>query len=148
MKIPAVAKLCCLLLLLFFISSDVIAQDTKKEKKNKSKKHKVEKSEKLANSKAISPNLTLADRLRRVSGVRVMGSGSNITVAIRGGQSSSGGTDPLYVLDNTPIGNSYSQVNSMVDVSDIRNITVLKGSEASDYGVRGNNGVIVITTKK
>jgi TonB-dependent SusC/RagA subfamily outer membrane receptor len=34
-----------------------------------------------------------------------------------------------------------------VQPSNIESITVLKGSEASIYGVRGANGVIVIRTK-
>lgn len=112
------------------------AQD-KKEKKKK-KKEKTEKN---------VAYLSLADLLRREPGVMVQGSGNNTKVSIRGGAGPSG-TDPLYVVDRVPIGNSYSQVSGMVDVNDIANINVLNGADASQYGTRGNSGVIEITTKK
>jgi len=111
------------------------AQDKKEKKKKK------EKTEKTVTY------LSLADLLRRKPGVLVQGSGNNTTVAVRGGAGASG-TDPLYVIDRVPIGNSYSQVASMVDVNDIANINVLSGADASQYGTRGNSGVIEITTKK
>lgn len=113
------------------------AQD-QKEKKKKKKKEKTEKS---------VTYLSLADLLRRQPGVLVQGSGSATKVAIRGGAGPSG-TDPLYVVDKVPVGNSYSQVAGMVDVNDIGNINVLSGADASQYGTRGNSGVIEITTKK
>lgn len=109
-----------------------------KKKKKKKKKSKAE--------KTVS-YLSLADLLRRQPGVMVQGSGNNAKVAIRGGAGPSG-TDPLYVLDRVPVGNSYAQVASMVDVNDIANINVLSGADASQYGTRGNSGVIEITTKK
>ena len=118
---------------------EVVAEDSKsKKKKKKKKKEKAEKS---------MSYLSLADLLRRQPGVLVQGSGNNAKVAIRGGAGPSG-TDPLYVLDRVPIGNSYAQVAGMVDVNDIANINVLSGADASQYGTRGNSGVIEITTKK
>ncbi len=120
------------------IAFNADAQDNKEKKKKKKKKEKTEKS---------VTYLSLADLLRRQPGVAVQGSGSNAKVSIRGGGGISG-VDPLYVVDRVPIGNSYAQVAGMVDVNDIANINVLSGADASQYGTRGNSGVIEITTKK
>lgn len=90
----------------------------------------------------------LADFLRKVSGVTVMGSGDNVRVNIRGSSSFYGTTEPLYVVDGQPVGTSYSEVNNMVNVREIDYVNVLKGSDAAIYGVRGGNGVIEIVTKK
>lgn len=93
--------------------------------------------------------LTLADYLRKVPGVSVMGSGDNIRVQVRGAHSVSGTNEPLYIVDRVPVGHNYRQVANMVDVNDIKKVTVLKDSSAaSQYGARGTNGVIVITTRK
>jgi TonB-dependent SusC/RagA subfamily outer membrane receptor len=118
------------------------AQD-KKSKKEKKKESK-ELSKEADNTVAY---LSLADLLRRKAGVTVQGQGSNTKVAIRGG-SGAAGTDPLYVLDRVPIGNSYSQIEGMVDVNDISRISILSGADASLYGTRGMSGVIEITTKR
>jgi TonB-dependent SusC/RagA subfamily outer membrane receptor len=57
--------------------------------------------------------------------------------------------DPLYVVNNSPIGNSYADAVSAVDVNDIKNVNVMKGPEGQQmYGMRGANGVIQIFTKK
>ena len=115
-----------------------IEADDKKSKKKKKKKDKAEKS---------VAYMSLSDLLRREPGVLVQGSGNSTKVSIRGGAGASG-TDPLYVIDRVPIGNSYSQAAGMVDVNDIANINVLKGADAQQYGTRGNSGVIEIYTKK
>lgn len=90
----------------------------------------------------------LADYLSQLSGVNVQGSGNNASVTIRGISSFNLTNEPLYVLDGNALGNSYSQANSLVHPRDIDYVKVLKGSDASMYGVRGANGVIVIVTKK
>lgn len=92
--------------------------------------------------------LTLADYLRKVSGVNVYGSGNNVTVQIRGVNSFRGGaTRPLFVIDGQRVGKSYQAVNGFVNINDVDRIEVLKGSDASIYGVEGGGGVIVIHTK-
>lgn len=95
-----------------------------------------------------SSYLELADYLQRLSGVLVSGSGNNIQVKVRGSSSFVASTDPLYVVDGQVVGTTYSTVNNFVNVRDIDNVRVLKGSAASTYGVRGANGVILIETKK
>jgi TonB-linked SusC/RagA family outer membrane protein len=83
-----------------------------------------------------------------VSGVTVNSSGSpggRSTVRIRG-ISSFQNNDPLYVVDGTPVQDTY--VN-FLNPADIASITVLKdASAASIYGSRASNGVIVIETVK
>lgn len=81
----------------------------------------------------------------QASGVTVInsgspGSGSNIRIR---GITSIGNTDPLVIIDGTP--GSLHDLN----VNDIESMQVLKDAgAASIYGVRGSNGVVVVTTKK
>jgi TonB-linked SusC/RagA family outer membrane protein len=84
----------------------------------------------------------------RVPGVTVQNSGSpgsRNTVRIRG-ISSFQNNDPLYIIDGTPVQDSYA---NWLNPNDIASIQVLKdASAASIYGSRANNGVIIIETKK
>jgi TonB-dependent SusC/RagA subfamily outer membrane receptor len=91
---------------------------------------------------------SLADFLQRLPGVLVRGSGNNVQVRIRGISTFISGTEPLYVLDGQPVGNEYSQVNNMISVRQVENVRVITGSDATIYGMRGANGVIVITSKR
>jgi TonB-linked SusC/RagA family outer membrane protein len=52
---------------------------------------------------------------------------------------------PLYVIDG--IQQDEGQFNNIAP-NDIESITVLKDASAAIYGVRGGNGVVVVTTKK
>ena len=142
MDISRLLKIFFIVVLAVGVAFQADAQD-KKDKKKK-KKDKTEVSEKDDKTQSY---LSLADLLRRKPGVTVQGQGSGTKVAIRGGGGISG-TDPLYVIDRVPMGNSYAQVAGMVDVNDIARIDVLNGADAAQYGTRGMNGVIVITTKK
>lgn len=91
---------------------------------------------------------SLADYLQNIPGVNVQGSGNNAYVTIRGISSFNTTNEPLYVIDGNSVGNSYTEANNIVSPTDIDYVQVLKGPEASLYGVRGANGVIVIVTKK
>jgi TonB-linked SusC/RagA family outer membrane protein len=83
----------------------------------------------------------------RASGVSVIqgGSpGSRPTVLIRGIPSFSG-TDPIVVIDGVP--QTLTDFNS-INPMDIESINVLKDAATTAiYGVKGGNGVIVVTTK-
>jgi TonB-linked SusC/RagA family outer membrane protein len=71
------------------------------------------------------------------------GVGGGSTVLLRGNRSITGNNAPLYVTDGVPgsIG--------IEDGDNIESITVLKGAAAAAlYGSAGQNGVILITTKK
>jgi TonB-dependent starch-binding outer membrane protein SusC len=71
--------------------------------------------------------------------------GSRSTVRVRG-ISSFQNNDPLYIVDGTPVQDSY--VN-FLNPQDIASIQVLKdASAASIYGSRASNGVVVIETIK
>ncbi len=84
----------------------------------------------------------------RVAGVTVDAGGSpgaRSTVRIRG-VSSFQNNDPLYIIDGTPVQDSFM---NFLNPNDIESIQVLKdASAASIYGSRANNGVIIIETKR
>lgn len=96
----------------------------------------------------------------RSSGVQVVTNsgeiGSAPVVRIRGINSISSGTSPLYVIDGVPMfsgdtGGGNTAANALADInpSDIETMTVLKdGAATAIYGSRAANGVILITTKK
>lgn len=70
--------------------------------------------------------------------------GSKPTVLIRGIPSFTG-TDPVVIIDGVP--QTLTDFNS-INPSDIESINVLKDAATTAiYGVKGGNGVIVVTTK-
>ena len=83
----------------------------------------------------------------KASGVTVIQSGSpgsKPTVLIRGIPSFSG-TDPVVIIDGVP--QSLTDLNS-INPADIESINVLKDAATTAiYGVKGGNGVILVTTK-
>ena len=83
----------------------------------------------------------------RASGVNVIQPGTpgaKPTVLIRGIPSFSG-TDPVVIIDGVP--QTLTDLNSIAP-TDIESINVLKdAATAAIYGVRGGNGVIVVTTR-
>ncbi|WP_188559917.1 SusC/RagA family TonB-linked outer membrane protein [Hymenobacter glacieicola] len=99
----------------------------------------------------------------RAAGVQVSSNsgtpGGAISVRVRGNNSISASSEPLYVVDGVPINSgSYSNIgvgnqglNALSDINpnDIASIEVLKdASAAAIYGSRGANGVVLITTKR
>jgi TonB-linked SusC/RagA family outer membrane protein len=99
----------------------------------------------------------------KIAGVQVTGSsgssmGGTQKIKIRGVNSIGGGDQPLIVVDGTPISNAnfassdkadYGNLSQDVNPEDIESVNVLKGPAASAlYGIRGQYGVILITTKK
>ncbi|MDQ3015827.1 MAG: TonB-dependent receptor plug domain-containing protein [Bacteroidota bacterium] len=100
------------------------------------------------NLENLNASTSLADQLRRIPGVSVIGSGSGARATIRGNASTSGDSEPLYVLDGTPLNGGLAYASSVVPVAEIKSIKVLKtASETSPYGMRGSYGVIEITLK-
>ncbi len=86
----------------------------------------------------------------RVAGVVVTtgdGSlGTEANIVIRGNNSLTQSSAPLYIIDGFP---SESSLATTLSSSDIETIDILKDASATAiYGARGANGVIVITTKK
>lgn len=90
-----------------------------------------------------------------ISGLQSSGEpGRNGTKIYIRGQSTFGGnsSDPLIVIDGieqpTENGKSYDQLNAM-DANEIESISILKdASSTAVYGIRGANGVIIVTTKR
>lgn len=88
--------------------------------------------------------------------------GAGISIQVRGSNSFSSSTEPLYVIDgipfttnSSPTGNTLAGERqtlnplSFMNPQDIESIQVLKDASATAiYGSRGANGVVIITTKK
>ena len=86
----------------------------------------------------------------RVAGVVVTttdGSvGTTAEITIRGNNSLTQSSAPLYIIDGFP---SESSMATALNSADIETIDILKDASATAiYGARGANGVVVITTKK
>lgn len=72
-----------------------------------------------------------------------------IAVQIRGSSTFYGATAPLYVVNDVPFEAGPSGSLKGINPYDIESIRVLKNPEDTGlYGMRGSNGVIVITMKK
>ena len=101
----------------------------------------------------------------KVAGVTITsaggGPGQGANILIRGVNSLTLGTQPLFVVDGVPIDNSTSSQGtsgglpasmgnraSDINPDDIESVNILRGGAATAlYGLRGANGVVVITTK-
>ena len=89
---------------------------------------------------AIPVYQDIFDMIRgRVPGVEVSGK----SIKIRGVNSLNISTEPLFVVDGVIV-NAIEDIDPVM----VKSIEVLKGPDASVYGTRGSNGVIVITRKK
>ena len=87
--------------------------------------------------------------LMRVPGVVVTPhSDGSYSVVIRGAAtlSSFGRTDPLFVIDGLAVNDGVGVLNS-IPPQDVERIDVLKDAEASIYGSRAANGVILVRTR-
>ncbi|MDE7349776.1 MAG: TonB-dependent receptor plug domain-containing protein [Muribaculaceae bacterium] len=75
-----------------------------------------------------------------VPGLNITGSGGSYTVNIRGTKSLNGPNEPIYVVDGVVV-----PALDFVSMYDVDHVEVLK--DASQYGSRGANGAILVTTK-
>ena len=79
-------------------------------------------------------------------------------IRIRGNGSLIGNNAPLIILDGVPYDNTPIGANSkfpgldmlaLINGSEVYSVTVLKNAiDVAPYGVKGSNGVIIITTKR
>jgi TonB-linked SusC/RagA family outer membrane protein len=101
----------------------------------------------------------------RVPGVTISstgGTGSSVSMIIRGATSLSSDNQPLFVVDGVPIANTLNNVSqvgndnrvdygnaiSSLNPDDIESVSILKGPNAAAlYGSRAGRGVVLITTK-
>jgi len=85
--------------------------------------------------------------------------GGAVTVRVRGVSTLSADSQPLYVIDGTPIqtgsnsqigfGNGTTNALNDINPADIESIDVLKDAAAAAiYGSRASNGVVIVTTKR
>jgi TonB-linked SusC/RagA family outer membrane protein len=96
----------------------------------------------------------------KVSGVQIISNDGSpaggLTFRIRGTNSLTGGTQPLFVIDGVPQAISTNQQTqattnplSFLNMNDIESMEILKDAAAAAiYGADGSNGVVLITTKK
>lgn len=88
----------------------------------------------------------LQGRVAGVSVTRDPSSPSGYSIIIRGVHTFIGSTQPLIVVNGIPL--SSSSGLGFINPNSVKSIEVLKDAgSAAIYGVRGANGVILITTK-
>lgn len=118
------------------------------------------KGEELMKTNPTSINQALQGKLAGVVVSQADGApGAGINIQIRGANSFTTSTEPLYVIDGVPFntgeapGTDYAtkQTNNplnLINPKDVLSIEVLKDASATAiYGSRGANGVVLITTK-
>lgn len=112
----------------------------------------------------VTTNNPLESLSGKIAGVDISAPnqpGASTKVIVRGIGSISGTNQPLYVIDGTPLNNTFNGSTSTtrsfdvgtgindLDPNSIENITFLKGAAATAlYGNRASRGAIIITTKK
>ena len=104
----------------------------------------------------------------KIAGVDVKQSdgspGAGVSITVRGANSFSTSSQPLYIVDGVPYGtdpngmpgsdansgnNQQTSPLTMINPNDIEKIEVLKDASATAiFGSRGANGVVIITTRK
>jgi TonB-dependent SusC/RagA subfamily outer membrane receptor len=133
---------------MFLESEKSIKERTKKGDKISIGYSEVDKKYKVNNSEGISlPNdknaityNTIYDMIRgRLSGVTVS---RDNRITIRGVSSIRNISEPLFVVDGMIVSNI-----DYISPNNVKNISVLKGADASIYGSQASAGVIVIKTK-
>lgn len=105
---------------------------------------------------------SLAGRVPGVSISSTGGTGSSVSMIIRGATSLSSDNQPLFVVDGVPIANTLNNISqvgsdnrvdygnaiSSLNPDDIESVSILKGPNAAAlYGSRAGRGVVLITTK-
>jgi outer membrane receptor protein involved in Fe transport len=90
--------------------------------------------------------VTLDQYIKRLNGVRVVGEGRKAVIQIRGVASFELSTEPLFVIDGMRMGNEFSRIYDMINISDIKSVEVLTSSRATLlFGNDGFSGAILIT---
>ncbi len=100
----------------------------------------------LVQSPAANISNSLVGRLPGLFASQASGEPGNdqSTLRIRGIRTFNGGQEPLVLVDGIQVDN-YNNI----DPNEIENITILKdASSTAVYGIRGANGVLIITTKR
>jgi TonB-linked SusC/RagA family outer membrane protein len=104
--------------------------------------------EKIRQSPSASLQNSLAGRLPGFFSQQRSGQPGNDGAAfqIRGISTYAGGTTPLVIVDDVEV--SADQISS-IDNNEVESVTILKdASTTAVYGIRGANGVVIITTRR
>lgn len=129
--------------------------------------------ESLENIPQVSLDQMMQGRAAGVSVTQNSGQpGSAVSVRIRGVNTITGSSEPLYIIDGVPVSGDSNNTGtsgrsiadnglgedagstgvsplSAINPNDIETIDILKDASATAiYGSRGSNGVVIITTKK
>lgn len=108
---------------------------------------------------AATPNVTISSALQgRAAGVQVLTAsgmpGVGASVRVRGTNSITANSEPLYVIDGVPVTQGTASTDPTqnplvtINTADIASVQILKDASATAiYGSRGANGVILISTK-
>ena len=115
-------------------------------------------------NRVVNENIlnSMSGKLAGVSINQTGGTGSSVSMIIRGAKSLSNDNQPLFVIDGVPVINTLNNVsqiggdnrvdygNAISDLNpdNVESVSILKGpSAAALYGSRAGNGVVIITTK-
>ena len=88
--------------------------------------------------------ISLLNRIRQLPGVIVRGGVPVFTKTQT--DLSNLPLEPLYILNGYIVGNSFRDVDLLVQSIDVKEIEAITGPETAEYGSRGGAGVIKITT--
>lgn len=106
----------------------------------------------VVKARATNTQEAMQGRLPGVDIKRTSGKpGADFSIEIRGANSITGSTQPLYVIDGIPVAQNGAATNPVNDINpaDIERIDILKdASSTAIYGSRGANGVVIVTTKR
>lgn len=111
-------------------------------------------SESIENIPQVSVDQLMQGRAAGVAVTKNSGQpGAAVSVRIRGVNSITGSSEPLYIIDGIPTSGEAGAEGlsplAALNPNDIENINILKDASATAiYGSRGSNGVVLITTKK
>jgi len=93
---------------------------------------------------------SLADLIQsRVPGAQIVTTREGFAIRLRGTTSIYGSNDALIVVDGMPLSEmSAASALATMRPEEVAQIDVLKDGMAAIYGMRGSNGVVVITTRR
>ncbi|MGJ1363203.1 SusC/RagA family TonB-linked outer membrane protein [Sphingobacterium spiritivorum] len=120
------------------------------------------KAEDIERQPVSNPLAALAGRVPGMTVTQSSGNpGAKVNIQIRGQNSISQGSQPLFIIDGVPFPNDNMGTGEVftinggqspfenINPNDIEQIDVLKDADATAiYGSRGANGVVLITTKR
>ena len=112
--------------------------------------------EEFNTGRIISPALLIQSKVPGVQVVDNNEPGGGLSIRIRGTTSVNASSEPLYVIDGTPVGSGAGGGLSIgrdplasLNPDEIESITVLRdASAAAIYGANAANGVVLISTKQ